>query len=215
MGNIGKFPSLFYNPREIEKSLKDPEMRKLLLEDYSKMRKTANRRLKNFEGTKYEESQKYKRNVGKYKPIKSIKSDRELAHLLTDVQRFTASPTSTISGMKRSEREALEALHEHGYDFVNSRNIAAFGQFMEQMRATKIGHFISSTRLAELFNTAQKSGKDTKAVADALAKYVEDSARAGKIEELAQASSDEIMGALLSGNYGTTGGGVTPSSANS
>ena len=74
-GRALKFPREYYYPEALKAgSLTDQQMR----QEYSRLRAIANKRLQRFEGTKYENSQTYLRNVGKYVPLSAIGSQREL-----------------------------------------------------------------------------------------------------------------------------------------
>lgn len=171
MPNDGRFNSAFYVPNEIADALKNPELAKAIKQDYSQMRRIANRRLENFKGTEWESSKQYKMNAGKYKPLSEIKSDKELAHLLSDLHKFTSSKTSTVTGLKEQRNQAVEVLRERGYDFINNKNIKAFGDFMEDLRQRKIAGLYDSERLAEIFETAEREKVDPKTVAERFTDY--------------------------------------------
>lgn len=171
MSNNGRFNSAFYVPNEIADALKNPELAKAIKQDYSQMRRIAVRRLESFKGTEWEDSKQYKMNAGKYKPLSEIKSDKELAHLLSDLHKFTSSKTSTVTGLKQQRNQAVEILNERGYDFINAKNIKAFGDFMEDLRQRKIAGLYDSERLAEIFETAEREKVDPKIVAERFTDY--------------------------------------------
>lgn len=156
MAGQGRFALEYYNPKTIMWALQDEDIAKEIRQDYKELRKLANRRLERFKGTEWEDSKQYKRNAGRYKKLSEIKSDRELAYLLTDLQRFTSSDTSTVRGLARHRNATIETLREHGYDFINRNNIRAFGDYMEQLRAKGIARLYDSARLADVFETAEK-----------------------------------------------------------
>lgn len=146
--------------------------------EYSRLRQTANKRLARMKGTKYQNSQTYLRNAGKYTTIEEIAAqateaaermnlkpearqryiDSHIAHKLADVYKFLTAKTSSIRGMQRAENEMIESLHDKGLTFVNKDNIQQFGQYMEYLRVLHQGRIYDSERAAELFGTATKKG---------------------------------------------------------
>lgn len=149
-----------------------------VLKEYSRLRQVALKRLKRMEGTKYEQSQTYLRNVGMYPSIPEIKEkkmanasglDKEasekllalhVSRRLDDLERFLSAKTGSIRGMQHLENELVQTLRDRGLSFVNKGNIQKFGDFMEHFRTLKLGKIYSSERVAELFGTAVKKGID-------------------------------------------------------
>lgn len=195
------------NPREIESALKDPGRAAEIRGIYSKMRRIANERLERFKGTEWETSPQYKKNAGRYKKLADIKSDKELAHLFTEVYRFTTAKTSTITGLKRQRETAIEILHERGYTFINKNNIRAFGDFMEDLRQRKIASLYDSERLAELFNMAEKKGVDPAKVAERFTDYLREQANnpQGDAMLLHRATSAELWEGMKMDDLYSTG----------
>jgi hypothetical protein len=129
------------------KSLQDKDLRK----EYSRLRSIARKRLERFEGTEWEDTQIFKVNEHKFKPLKDMDSDRELRHLFSDVARFVKAETSSVSGLERQRRLAMESLQEHGYDFVNTNNFNRFVHFMEYARTVNINRMYDSDRIAQFY----------------------------------------------------------------
>ena len=171
MSKSGRFGNSFYVPKEIVDALHNPELAKAIRKDYSEMRRLANRRLEAFKGTEWENSSQYKLNAGKYKPLSEIKSDKEFAYLLSDLHKFINSKTSTVTGLKQQRNQAVEILQERGYDFINKKNIKAFGDFMEDLRQRKIAGLYDSERLAEIFEISEREKVDPKTVAERFTDY--------------------------------------------
>lgn len=188
----------FYNPRSIQYALSDKEERANILRDYSEMRKTANRRLKNFVGTEWESSKQYKMNAGKFKKLADIKSDTELAHLLTELHDFVTSSTSTVTGLKQQRNRTIETLHERGYTFINKGNLRQFGDFMEDVRQRHIASMYDSARLADVFHIAEKRGISPSALAERFSEYERQQAHLPpeKRNSLKRASSQELWEGL-------------------
>ena len=154
--------------------------------EYSRLRQTANKRLKRMEGTKYERSQTYLRNMGKYMTIEEISAaagevadrmnikgearqkliDSHIAHKLSDIYKFLTAKTGSIRGMQRVENELIETLHDRGLTFVNKDNIHKFGEYMEHLRSVHKGRIYDSERAADLFGIATKKGIDPQEIAE-------------------------------------------------
>jgi hypothetical protein len=146
-----KYDKEVYTP-EGAKSLSDKELRK----EYSRIRSIARKRLERFEGTEWTDTQIYQENNGKLKPLKEIKSNRELRHLLSDAARFITHETGSVSGLENQRRNAVQALNDRGYDFVTKQNFREFADFMEYARVASLNHLYDSKRVAEFFEMAEK-----------------------------------------------------------
>ena len=147
-----------------------------LRKEYSRLRQVANKRLARMEGTRYEDSQTYLRNAGKYVTIEQIKNEalahaknmpEEVAELYVnsfiakktaDLYRFLTAKTGSIRGMQRAENELIQSMHEKGLTFVNKGNIRQFGEYMEYMRTLHNNRMYDSERAVDLFQTAIKKG---------------------------------------------------------
>lgn len=146
--------------------------------EYSRLRQTANKRLERMQGTKYEHSQTYLRNAGKYITIEDITEraeetanrmnlkgearqkyiDSQIAHKLADVYKFLTAKSGSIRGMQRIENNLIQTLHDRGITFVNKDNIQQFADYMEYMRTLHRGKMYDSERAVDLFGTAIKKG---------------------------------------------------------
>lgn len=140
-----------YTP-EGAKSLSNRQLRK----EYSRLRSIARKRLERFEGTEWTDTQVYKLNVGVYKPLKEIKSERELRHLLSTVARFVMSDTGSISGLEKQRQQSVETLNDRGYDFVTKDNFKQFAEFMEYARVANLNRMYDSKRIAEFYEATEK-----------------------------------------------------------
>lgn len=122
--------------------------------EYARLRRIALKRLKRFEGTRYEKGMVYQRNINAFPIPSSIKSESEVGSRLSHLRNFLESRQSSLRGLAAIEREKLETLHEHGYTFVNKKNLEQFGNFMEAIRMKAGGKLYSSDAVAELFGDA-------------------------------------------------------------
>ena len=158
MKSTGKKAKLTYSKETYTpvglKSLTDRELRK----EYSRLRSIGRKRLERFEGTEWTDSQVYRLNKGKYIPIKDVKTDRELRHLLVELSKFVSSSTGSVSGLKEQRQKAIETLRDRGYDFVNTKNFKEFGEFMEYARVANKNKMFDSARVVEFYDTAVDEG---------------------------------------------------------
>lgn len=146
-----KYDRFFYTPIG-SKNATEKELRR----EYSRLRSIARKRLERIKGTEFEESEVFRWNYGKYKPLKEIKTRGELNYLLYEVSRFVTAETGSLSGLKRQRDEMIKTFHEHGYTFVNRQNFKRFTDFMESMRIKNLNRIYDSKRLAEFYETAER-----------------------------------------------------------
>lgn len=137
--------------------------------EYSRLRSVARKRLERFEGTEYTDSQVYKLNVGKYKPVKEL-SDTDMRYLLGDLRRFLSSEQSSVAGLRAMDRDQLRTLHEHGYN-ISAKQLPEFRDFMAYERMRSGGKDYDSDRTA-MFYTVNKGLKPDK-LRDAWNEYKE------------------------------------------
>lgn len=151
--------------------------------EYSRLRKIANKRLQRMEGTKYEESQTYLKNAGKYITIKEIEqqaqipgknltkqqrqqlADSYIAKKTSDLYKMLTARTGSIRGMQSLENDIVNTLRERGFTFINKGNINSFGNYMEYLRILHRGQQFDSEQAAELFGSAIKKGIDPQQIA--------------------------------------------------
>lgn len=153
-GSSLRYPVEAYVPSVVMMSKYMTE--KQMISEYSRLRSIARKRLERFEGTEWVDTQQYRMNAGRYKPVKEIKNKTELVALLSDVSRFVTARTGSVSGLQGQRRQSLQSLHEHGYTFVNRKNFKQFADFMEDWRTLDRNHLYDSARVAELYHEAKK-----------------------------------------------------------
>lgn len=170
----GRFDEYVYNPLYLADKYEENVGvidRAAIRADYAHMRKLANQRLKRFEGTEWEKSATYKFNKNRFKKLDSIKSAEELANLLVEVKDFLESPRGSVTGQKRIRREAIETLHERGFDFVNTRNFEQFTQFMQRMRALGLSKLYDSDQTADIWQKMREQGASNSDIEKAFSEY--------------------------------------------
>lgn len=140
-----------YTP-EGAKSLTDKQIKK----EYTRLRSIARKRLERFEGTEWTDTQIYKLNVGKYKPLSQIESNRDLRYLFSDLANFIKAKVNSVSALEEQRREGVKTLNERGYEFVNKQNYRSFGDFMEYARIANMNRMYDSKRVADFYEAAEK-----------------------------------------------------------
>ena len=133
----------------------EKEMRK----EYARLREVARKRLARMEDTPAERSQAYRMNRFRFeKPQSQIESIGELGRRLSDLSRFINAKSSTVTGQRQIRMKSIRTLHEHGYGFVNEKNIYEFAEFMEWFRSSEYSRLISSDPPADLFGINVRLG---------------------------------------------------------
>lgn len=170
-GRALKFPREYYYPEALKAgSLTDQQMR----QEYSRLRAIANKRLQRFEGTRYENSQTYLRNAGKYVPLSAISTRRELQMKLVEVSRFVTAKEGSVSGINAANRKRVATFRERGLDFVNMENIQDFGEFMEWSRGAGYERIYGSEKTSSVYSQAVKRmGIDVEEVREDFEYYLE------------------------------------------
>lgn len=151
-----KYPPNYYTPHAIMDAevMTEAEARS----EYSRLRSIARKRLERFEGTEWTDTDVYKYNKGRFKPLSEMTNYSELTHLLGDVARFLSNDShpNSVSGLEQRRSETLRTLHANGYKFVKKSNFKQFGEFMEEVRARKM--HVRGSPETEMFAQAIKHG---------------------------------------------------------
>ena len=158
--------------------------REELRKEYSRLRQVANSRLSRMEGTKYERSQTYRRNAGKYTTLEEIENealaharnikpeaaqkyvDMHVAKKLDELYRFLTAKSGSIRGMQAIENNMIKTFRERGFDFINKGNIQQFGEYMDYLRTVYRGRMFDSERAADVFGTAVRKGINPEEIAE-------------------------------------------------
>lgn len=151
-------PPTAYTPAGI--TTLHPDLEASARREYQRLRRVAEKRLNRMGASEFSDTDVYRRNVGKFRPLSQLKSNRELGGLLYEVRAFLDARRSSVSGQRGIIRDTLQTLHEHGYTFVNKSNLKAFGEFMEAARAAAGGTLFASDRVAEMYDAAERKGID-------------------------------------------------------
>ena len=141
-------PPEAYYPEALKSGTLTPEEMRT---HYSYLRHIANRRLKTFVGSEFEDAQSYIKNVGKFVPLSEINNERELMFKLYEVNKFVRARSSSVSGLKQIRNETIDEFHDRGFTWINKNNIKQFGDYMEYLRIKYGAKQFDSERAAELF----------------------------------------------------------------
>ena len=128
-----------------------------LRKEYTRLRKIANKRLARLQASKYKDSELAKEYAGGFDILANV---ADLPRELTAVARFVASEKSSITGLKRIEKQTISTLQQHGYTFVNAGNVGQFGAFMEEMRQAGLSKLYSSEFMATWWSERDASKRD-------------------------------------------------------
>lgn len=126
---------------------------KEIKDEYRRLRSIANKRVERLGKAGYGTTQTYIRNAGAYKAASNYTMS-ELQYKLYQISKFVAAQSSTVSGMRFIEKQALETLHEKGLE--NVRDLQEFGDFMSWARTRYQSTEFDSERAAEVFNEAKR-----------------------------------------------------------
>ena len=139
-----------YTPEALQSgSLSEKEIK----DEYRRLRNIANKRIDRLREAGYEQTQTYLRNVGSYKAPSNY-SMAELQYKLYQVSKFVAAKSSTVSGMRLIEKEAIKTLHKK--DLVRIKNLQEFGDFMSWARTKYKSSEFDSERAAEVYNESKR-----------------------------------------------------------
>lgn len=128
-----------------------------LRKEYTRLRKIANKRLKRLQASEYKETDLAKEYAGGFALLADVE---DLPRELTTLARFVASERTSVTGLKRIEKQSISTLQEHGYTFVNAKNVGQFGAFMEEMRQAGLSKLYSSEFIATWWSEKGASMRD-------------------------------------------------------
>lgn len=186
-----KYDKNLYTPTGA-KELTDKELR----QEYSRLRSIARKRLERFEGTEWTTSQIYQYNKEGFKPLKEIKSDRELRYLLSDVARFITAERGSVSGLEKERRQAVKTLNERGYTFVNKKNFRKFAEFMEYVRTANLNRIFDSKRVADFYEATERENRSEEEMRSAFKAWSKNQRKKNKIQNKSKKDSNKYRKAL-------------------
>lgn len=125
---------------------------KEILHEYARLRKIANKRLKRaLKNPELKNLNIIKANRKGFKALRGY-AHGTIAKGLADVYKFLNTPETTLKGYRAKVKQTIESLNAAGFEFINSRNLKEFGDFMDTMRAYLKGIQVPSDYVAEAFD---------------------------------------------------------------
>lgn len=150
MANVSDF--IKWRPEQYLYASSYNKTEKELLKEYSRLRKIANKRVAR--ALKNPELKGLNMVKAHKKGFKSLRgyTKNTIAKGLADVYRFLRTPETTLSGYRAKAKKTVESLQAAGFDFITTKNLKEFGDFMDTMRSYLKGVQVPSDYVAEAFD---------------------------------------------------------------
>jgi hypothetical protein len=126
--------------------------------EYSRLRSIWRKRYERLLKSNYKDINLVKeRPIQRYKKMKDITSDRELYHLLSELSTIIASDRTTVTGLKKREKEQMQHINDvYGTELKTHEDILNFGRFMEQLRDFASDRIYDSDFAVDLYSEGEK-----------------------------------------------------------
>ena len=143
-----------YTPLALELTWDMKEVRK----EYSRLRSIWRKRYERLLKSDYKDINLVTdRPIQRYKWLKDITSDREIYHLLSELATIIASDRTTITGLKKQEKEQMKHINDvYGTELKTHEDLLNFGRFMEQLRDFASDRIYDSDFAVELYSDGEK-----------------------------------------------------------
>lgn len=143
-----------YTPLALELTWDKKEVRK----EYSRLRSIWRKRYERLLKSDYKDINLVTdRPIQRYKQLKDITSDREIYHLLSELSTIIASERTTITGLKKMEKEQMKHINDvYGTELKTHEDLLNFGRFMEQLRDFASDRIYDSDFAVELYSDGEK-----------------------------------------------------------
>lgn len=143
-----------YTPLALELTWDMKDVRK----EYSRLRSIWRKRYERLMKSDYKDINLVKdRPIQRYKQLKDITSDREIYHLLSELATIIASERTTITGLKKGEKDQMERINDvYGTELKTHEDLLNFGRFMEQLRDFASDRIYDSDFAVELYSDGEK-----------------------------------------------------------
>lgn len=147
-----------YTPLALELTWGMKDVRK----EYSRLRSIWRKRYERLLKSDYKDINLVKdRPIKRYKQLKDITSDREIYHLLSELATIIDSDITTVTGLKKREKEQMEHLNDvYGTELKTHGDLLNFGRFMEQLRNFASDRIYDSDFAVDLYSEGEKLGTD-------------------------------------------------------
>ena len=143
-----------YTPLALELTWDMKDVRK----EYSRLRSIWRKRYERLLKSDYKDINLVTdRPIQRYKQLKDITSDRELYHLLSELATIIGSDRTTVTGLKKREKEQMEHINDvYGTELKTHEDLLNFGRFMEQLRDFASDRIYDSDFAVELYSDGEK-----------------------------------------------------------
>lgn len=143
-----------YTPLALELTWDMEDVRK----EYSRLRSIWRKRYERLLKSDYKDINLVTdRPIQRYKHLKDITSDREIYHLLSELATIIASDLTTITGLKKREKEQMKHINDvYGTELKTHEDLLNFGCFMEQLRDFASDRIYDSDFAVELYSEGEK-----------------------------------------------------------
>lgn len=143
-----------YTPLALELTWDKKEVRK----EYSRLRSIWRKRYERLLKSDYKDINLVTdRPIQRYKQLKDITSDREIYHLLSELATIIASDRTTLTGLKRHEKEQIRHINDvYGTELKTHEDLLNFGRFMEQLRDFASDRIYDSDFAVDLYSEGEK-----------------------------------------------------------
>lgn len=143
-----------YSPQSIRAAFKDiPAESRLgaMTKEYSRLRAAAVKRMGRLEGAGFGKSQiskYYSSKLPKIQGMSRADIEKNIAEMLTDVNRFLGSDLSTVKGQTELRNQRILTLKEYGYD-VDWSNFEYLTDVLDYIRDTYQDLFFDSDQIIQ------------------------------------------------------------------
>lgn len=143
-----------YTPLALELTWDMKDVRK----EYSRLRSIWRKRYERLLKSDYKDINLVTdRPINRYKQLKDITSDREIYHLLSELATIIESDRTTVTGLKKQEKEQMKHINEvYGTELKSHEDLLNFGRFMEQLRDFASDRIYDSDFAVDLYSDGEK-----------------------------------------------------------
>lgn len=143
-----------YTPLALELTWDMKDVRK----EYSRLRSIWRKRYERLLKSDYKDINLVTdRPIQRYKQLKEITSDREIYHLLSELATIIASDRTTVTGLKKQEKEQMKHINEvYGTELKTHEDLLNFGIYMEQLRDFASDRIYDSDFAVDLYSDGEK-----------------------------------------------------------
>lgn len=123
--------------------------------EYRRYRDIINRRIAALEKAGFGATEFVTKNKGRFAPISTL-TQKQVEQNLARINAALQYRASTVTGAKFMRSKTIQSLQRAGYN-ITEDNIAAFGRFMDEFRATYGKRAYGSDKAASLFDTIENA----------------------------------------------------------